>query len=182
MSEVRLSRLQESDAISLFSLVNANRSRLSKFWWEKTTLSQEDSAQYIKYAENDELVDQPISVTRGIFLHEDLIGVGAIHTINWQVGRIAALGYWIGERYDGQGHGTGTVRALTKIAFDELMLEGLTINPRVSNVASRRIAEKNGFELVGIDNETSWQLNIDEVAPEVAHYRLARENYEQLYT
>lgn len=179
MTETDLWPLEETDASRLFTLVDRNRSRLHKFWWERGTRSAIDSRHFIVQAQNDEVgFDQPRSLSRGIFAASELIGVGAIHSIDWDLGR-AALGYWIDEDHDGKGHATKTVRALSRIAFEELMLEELTISPRAANIGSRRVAEKNGFKLERVDFEPAWQLDSEDETPEVAHYLLTRDDFEQ---
>ena len=172
MSKIDLWPLEETDATGLFTLIDANRSRLHKFWWEQGTRSAMDSRRFIIHAQEEEVGEaRPTGLTRGIFAAgSELIGVAGIHSIEWGLGR-AALGYWVGEEYDGQGYATEAVHGLARIAFTELMLHEVTISPRAANLASRRVAEKNGFELKSVDHEPAWQLDGEE-APEVAHYRL----------
>lgn len=172
-----LLNIEESDARELYDLVNRNRGRLKKFWWEATTLSPLDSRRFIVQSRHEEAKVAPEYITRGIFVRAaELIGVASIHSINWEEKR-AALGYWIDEAEDGNGYATEAVRSLSKIAFTRLMLNEITISPRESNVASRHVAERNRFELERIDREPEWQLAEDEDAPLVAHYVLSAEQF-----
>ncbi|HEY8448029.1 MAG TPA: GNAT family protein [Thermomicrobiales bacterium] len=65
---------------------------------------------------------------------------------------IGSIGYTVGEAYRGKGYATAAVAALLPIAFDpkRLNLERLEILAAVDNIASRRVAEQNGFQLEGI--------------------------------
>lgn len=177
MSELNVFPLDETDASQLFGLVNQNRARLKKFWWEATTRSPLDSRRFIVDAERQERRGyRPESISRGIFADDRLIGVGGIHSIEWNLGR-AALGYWLDEAEDGKGYATEAVHQLGAIAFTELKLKEVTISPRESNVASRRVAEKNGFLLDRIDSDPEWQLGDGEEAPRVAHYVLSVDHF-----
>ncbi len=174
MSELSLLYLEESDASELYELVDRNRGRLKKFWWEDTTRSPLDSRRFIVQSRQQEMSGaHPNSVTRGIHVRSAvLIGIASIHSINWEDKR-AALGYWIDEAEDGKGYATEAVQRLSKIAFTRLMLNEITISPRQSNIASRRVAEKNGFILDRIDSDPEWQLSDGERPPRVAHYTLS---------
>ena len=59
------------------------------------------------------------------------------------------IGLWIGEPFHGKGYGTHAVRELTRYAFEQLKMEKLEASVFVGNTASRRIFEKNGFQLEG---------------------------------
>ncbi|GIW03829.1 MAG: hypothetical protein KatS3mg059_0449 [Thermomicrobiales bacterium] len=65
---------------------------------------------------------------------------------------IGSIGYTVGEAYRGRGYATAAVAAVLPIAFDpeRLALERLEILAAVDNLASRRVAERNGFRLEGI--------------------------------
>ena len=61
----------------------------------------------------------------------------------------ATMGLWIGLAFHGQGYGTDAVRQIVQLAFGEMKLERLEARIYVGNGASRRIFEKNGFQLEG---------------------------------
>lgn len=65
---------------------------------------------------------------------------------------IGNIGYTVGEAFRGRGYATAAVAAVLPIAFDPklLGLERLEILAAVDNLASRRVAERNGFRLEGI--------------------------------
>jgi ribosomal-protein-alanine N-acetyltransferase len=58
-------------------------------------------------------------------------------------------GLWIGEPYHGKGFGTQVVREMMRIAFEQLGMKKLEASVYAGNVPSRRIFEKNGFQLEG---------------------------------
>jgi RimJ/RimL family protein N-acetyltransferase len=60
--------------------------------------------------------------------------------------RVANVGLWIGEPYQGRGYGTQVVAGLVDYGFGELGLEKIEADIFVGNWASRRVFEKNGFQ------------------------------------
>lgn len=63
--------------------------------------------------------------------------------------RAFEIGYWIRTADAGNGLMTEAVRALTRYAFERLDAVRVLIRADVHNRASRRVAEKAGFELEG---------------------------------
>jgi RimJ/RimL family protein N-acetyltransferase len=59
------------------------------------------------------------------------------------------IGYWIGEPYWGRGYATEAVRAVIDHLFGVTGLDALAAGCRVTNLASRRVIEKCGFQWTG---------------------------------
>jgi RimJ/RimL family protein N-acetyltransferase len=59
------------------------------------------------------------------------------------------IGYWIGEPYWNRGYATEAVRAVIDHLFSVSDLDSLTAGCRVTNLASRRVIEKCGFQWTG---------------------------------
>ena len=59
------------------------------------------------------------------------------------------IGYWIGEPYWGRGYATEAVRAVIDHLFSVTELDSLSAGCRVTNLASRRVIEKCGFQWTG---------------------------------
>jgi len=59
------------------------------------------------------------------------------------------IGYWIGEPYWGRGYATEAVRAVIDHLFSVTELDALSAGCRVTNLASRRVIEKCGFQWTG---------------------------------
>jgi len=59
------------------------------------------------------------------------------------------IGYWIGEPYWGRGYATEAVRAVIDHVFSVTDLDALSAGCRVTNLASRRVIEKCGFQWTG---------------------------------
>lgn len=158
--------MTEQDAPRLFSLVDANRATLRKFWWEVKTQSPADSLAYIREIHDIEQKDH--IPTRGVCVDDLLIGVTGLHTLVRER-RSAAVGYWIDREHAGRGYAQAALKLLADTAFDDFSLRELTICTRAENEASRAIATRAGFRLTGIDTLPTWQ---ESELVEVAHYSL----------
>ncbi|MFA5754038.1 MAG: GNAT family protein [Patescibacteria group bacterium] len=62
----------------------------------------------------------------------------------------AEIGYWLGAAYWGQGIMSEVVKNIKSFAFKTLKLKRLWAGCFTINPASRRVLEKNGFELEGV--------------------------------
>ena len=78
----------------------------------------------------------------------DFAGVIAIRDINWESG-VCDLGYLIAEKYHNQGIATRAVALILEKAFEQANLRKIKATTAVSNVASYRVLQKNGFSLEG---------------------------------
>lgn len=87
-----------------------------------------------------------------IFVESEISGTLDLHDIN-QVFKKAEIGYWLKADLNGQGIMTKAVIALCDFAFNQLGLNKLSISADVDNVGSNKVAEKAGFEFVGVDKQ-----------------------------
>jgi RimJ/RimL family protein N-acetyltransferase len=78
-----------------------------------------------------------------------LLAVTGLHRMEWAVPK-ADVGYWCRTSAARQGVVSEAVDALVRVAFDTLRMERLEIITDERNVASRRVAERCGFEFEGI--------------------------------
>jgi RimJ/RimL family protein N-acetyltransferase len=98
------------------------------------------------------------------------VGKGGLHTIDWSVPKLE-VGYWIRTTCAGQGYATEATLALVQFAQAHLGARRLEITSDARNVASRRVAEKSGFELEGI-RRRSRRDNAGELADSCMYARL----------
>ena len=80
---------------------------------------------------------------------QSLVGAITLSNVRRGVAETGTLGYWIGQRFAGQGFGTAAVAAMVGHAFDELNLHRVEAACVPANIASRRVLEKTGFTLEG---------------------------------
>lgn len=72
-----------------------------------------------------------------------------LHDIDWQ-GRQCDTGYWVRKSAQGRGFATEAANALVRYAFGALGMRRIGLTHSRGNEASRRIAEKLGFALEGV--------------------------------
>ncbi|MBC7463561.1 MAG: GNAT family N-acetyltransferase [Actinobacteria bacterium] len=89
------------------------------------------------------------SFNLAIWHKNDLVGQITLGGVVFGALRGAHIGYWIDQNSANQGITTHAVTVITKFAFDELNLHRIEINLRPENAASRRVAEKAGYQLEG---------------------------------
>ena len=84
----------------------------------------------------------------GIFSENSLIGICSFNVIN-EITKSAEIGYWVSQKYVGQGIITSAISELIGYAKASLNLQSLSISAAVHNVKSRRVAERLNFEYLG---------------------------------
>lgn len=91
-----------------------------------------------------------LGFTFGLFAGDTFVGVGSIVPQQDVYRNNGEIGYWIGERYWGNGYGTEAVKLLTHFAFRELQLLRVFASVFSGNKASMRILEKANYSLEAI--------------------------------
>lgn len=85
------------------------------------------------------------------------------------------LGYWIGRPYWGQGYATEAAMGVINHAFGEGNEARLLAGCRITNVGSRRVLEKCGFEYLGFGKAYCRALGedvpLDQFALSRPHFR-----------
>ncbi len=72
-----------------------------------------------------------------------------LHDIDWQA-RQCDTGYWVRKSAQGRGLATETANAMLRYAFGALGMQRVGLTHSIGNEPSRRIAQKLGFALEGI--------------------------------
>ena len=99
-----------------------------------------------------------VAIAYFIFEHEAglkheagrLVGGITLANIRYGVSRSAQIGYWMGERYAGQGYMQDALRALLAHAFDTMRLHRIEAACIPGNSRSIRVLEKAGFTREGL--------------------------------
>lgn len=111
-----------------------------------------------------------------IFLLDTGVLVGGLTFSNVRrgVAQATSLGYWMGERFAGQGLMTDAVRAAVPFAFEALRLHRIEAACLPHNAASIRLLEKVGFRREGYARKF---LCIDGAWQDHVLYALVREDW-----
>ncbi|MCK0473693.1 GNAT family N-acetyltransferase [Halalkalibacter sp. APA_J-10(15)] len=89
---------------------------------------------------------------RYLIFHKEsngFIGVTSFEGVNWDIPK-CQIGYWINTKYGGNGYMLEAVRGLTELGLNQIKFKRIEIRCESTNLKSRAIPEKLGFELEGI--------------------------------
>jgi [ribosomal protein S5]-alanine N-acetyltransferase len=106
---------------------------------------------------------------------ESLVGGITLSNIRRRAAQYVTLGYWMGQEYVGRGLMTEAVGVVVPFAFDTLGLHRIHAAFLPTNIASRRVLEKNGFREEGYAEN---YLQIDGKWCDHVLFGLTRERYD----
>ncbi len=167
--DLSLTTLELRHAEELFRLTDCNRVYLRRWLpWVDTIRIVEDTRGFIRAIlaqarENNGFQAVIVSRCR-------VAGVVGHHQVDWR-NRTTALGYWVGEEFQGHGLVTAACRRLVAHSFDVMGLHRVEIRCAVENHRSRAIPERLGFRLEGRFREAEWLY--DHWVDHVVYARLA---------
>jgi ribosomal-protein-serine acetyltransferase len=170
--ELVLRTIAESDAPSIFALIDANREHLAPWMpWAHTTRSPDDTLAFIRDVSARDAEGRGFAL---VIEAEDvpvgLIGLDPIDPAN----ESASIGYWLAANAQGRGIMTRAVEAVLAHAFEDLDLNRVCLHAAVDNERSRAVAERVGFEQEGLLREA--EKNQD-VFLDIAAYAMLRIDY-----
>lgn len=95
-----------------------------------------------------------------IEINDEAVGSIGLHKIH---DRKAEVGYWLAEKYWGQGIMSESLKIITKYGFDKLKLVRIFAHVYCYNPASKRVLEKAGFDVEGLLKKDAYKngKNID---------------------
>jgi ribosomal-protein-serine acetyltransferase len=150
----RLAMIERRDAEPVYTLVDQCRSYLREWLpWVDHSRSVEDTRAYIETALKQHASDEGFQCV--IRYDGEIAGMIGFRRLDW-ANRIAEIGYWLGEEYQGRGIMTACCRALVDFAFREYGLNRVEIHVATGNVKSRAIPERLGFTCEGVLRDLEW--------------------------
>lgn len=152
--ETELRLLEEEHTETLFALTDENREYLREWLvWVDNIESVSDTRRYIRSAVQQFNDDKGFQA--GIWFRGHLAGIIGYQNLDW-LNRSAAVGYWVGAAFQGNGLATNACGALVDWAFREWRLNRVEIRCAVENYRSRAIPERLGFTQEGIAHQAEW--------------------------
>lgn len=135
-------------AEELFKLTDRNRDFLKQWLpWLDTVKESSDTRKFLEHQLLRFQRQEALHIT--IFERNKIAGVVGFNTID-KDNNIGHLGYWLGEKYNGKGIMTKSVRDLIQVGFDYYALQRIDVRCAVKNNRSRAIPERLGFQQEGI--------------------------------
>lgn len=164
---IYLGILEPHHADELYHLIDLNRVRLAQWLpWVDATQSPEDSEAFIR--DSLEKLAKDVSVVAGIRVSGRIAGVIGLDAID-SVNRFCAIGYWIGEEWEGHGVVTKSCARLLDYGFNDRGLHRIEILCDPENQRSRAIPERLGFRNEGTLRE---RQRIDEQFTDLVMYSI----------
>ena len=157
-TDLQLRVPMESDAATLFNLVEENRTYLREWlpWLDETT-SVRDEVNFIQ-----EQTAKHQTADGSLFIIESL-NVGIIGTLSVnQVdhGNLTAwIGYWLDQSHTGRGIMTRAVGALVDVLLVSCGFNRVVIETGVDNLASSAIPLRLGFRQEGRSVQRQWMYD-----------------------
>ncbi|PFG06339.1 GNAT family protein [Bacillus sp. es.034] len=112
------------------------------------------------------------SLTTAIVYENEIVGVAGFNELDWS-NKVAYIGYWLGEGYQGKGIMTTVAKGLTSYAFDYYKMNKVEITAAEFNKRSRSIPERLGFVEEGKLRQREWLY--DHYVDHVVYGMLAEE-------
>ena len=152
---VSIKLLEERHAPEVFAVVDRERAYLREWLpWVDVTTEVEVTSNFIRtslqqFASND-------GFAAGIWRGGEFIGGIGTHKIDWLYRKVE-IGYWIAQRFQGQGIITDACRAVIGHAFSEWKLNRVEIHCAAGNEKSCAIPKRLGFQFEGVQREAQLQ-------------------------
>lgn len=150
-NQLRLRQIDLSDAREMFDTIERDRDYLRKWLpFVDWTRSVGDSELFINSLRSRTLNPSDLVFTiryEGKFA--GLIGFKNTDKVN----RKSELGYWLSESFQKKGIMTLSVKALVDYAFVQLGINRIQIRCATGNTPSKRIPQRLGFTLEGIERD-----------------------------
>ena len=131
-----------NDIDSLFE--HANNAEIARFMTDSFPhpYSKEAGMRFIEFATKD----NPIHIF-AIDINGKAVGGIGIHPQSDIMRMNAELGYWLGEKYWGNGILPRAIPQIIKFAFETYDISRIYARPFGNNIRSQRVLEKCGFNL-----------------------------------
>ncbi len=135
-------------ATSLLELIRGNRQHLKKWFpWVDYMQTVNDCNEYINSCKKQ--LEEGTDYSYVIFMNSKMIGRIGVHFIDLQ-NKHGAIGYWLGQEYQGQGIITRACKTLLRLGFNKLQLNRIEIKCGVGNDKSAAIPKRLGFCKEGV--------------------------------
>lgn len=146
-TKIDLRLLEESDAPSLFAIIDANRQYLRQWLpWVDANQEIKHSAAFIQTTQLQ--FNQGLGLNGAIFYDNKLVGMCGFHNID-QANHTVTIGYWLHPDYQGREIVTQCVKYLIEYAFTKLGLNSIRCGHARNNHQSRSVIERCGFTYEG---------------------------------
>ena len=165
-----LKRIEMSDAADIFQTIDSQRKYLGKWLpFVKFTNNVADTEQFV-----NSIQDVPIEDREYVFVirfdnhFAGIIGFKSTDRDN----KKTEIGYWLSKHYQKKGIITLSLKRLIQFAWEEMGMNRIQIRCATGNIPSKRIPQRMGFRLEGIERD--GELLSGDVFTDLEVYSLLR--------
>ena len=149
---ILLRELKLDDMPLLNSLMNDPSICDNVVGWSKP-VTMEEQVSWFKNLNNDNTIRYAICDKKKIDI---IIGTIVISRIDWK-NRSCSIDIKISNKKQGRGYGKNAIFLVEKYIFNELNMNRIAINILETNYSSRRVFEKCGFMIEGIQKQAIYK-------------------------
>lgn len=169
--DIVLYPLSVDDIFKIFNTLNNEREYMREWLpFVDATKEVEDTGNYVRYVL--QTADQQFT----IYYKDQFVGLIGFKDTDTD-NKKTEIGYWLSQYAQGRGIMIQSVAKLIEQAFGELNMNRIQIKVAVGNDKSRRIPEKLGFQMEGIERD--GELLVDNAFTDIAVYSLLRKEYKK---
>lgn len=149
--KILLRELCLSDVHDIFQTIHSQRDYLGKWLpFVALTQSEEDTQKFVQSIVNATPSKKDLVFV--ILYHDVFAGLIGFRDTD-QVNLKTEIGYWLSEDLQKKGIVTEAVKAVCHYAFNRLKINRIKIRCATGNLPSKRIPQRLGFHLEGIERE-----------------------------
>lgn len=152
--DTKLELINQDHADELFDLIEDNREYLKEWLpWLDNNRYLQNTIDYIKISQFQYERNETVQF---VLLHKgEIVGAVGYHRIDW-MNRSTSIGYWIGEKYQGNGLITKSCSSVLDYSFGKMGLHRIEIRCATENLKSQAIPERLGFKKEGLIRQAEW--------------------------
>lgn len=167
--DIALYPLSVDDIFKIFNTLNDEREYMREWLpFVDTTQAVEDTANFVNHVLQTE--DKQFT----IYYQDKFVGLVGFKDTD-KANKKTEIGYWLSQFAQGKGIMMKSVFRLLELAFAEMDINRIQIKVAVDNHKSRRIPERLGFQLEGVERE--GELLVDGVFTNIAVYSLLKKEF-----
>lgn len=169
--DVVLYPLSVDDIFKIFNTLDQEREYMREWLpFVDTTRGVEDTGNFVKHV----LESEDLQFT--ICYKDQFVGLIGFKDTD-KDNKKTEIGYWLSQYAQGKGIMSKSVFKLLEYAFNDLSMNRVQIKVAVGNHKSRRIPERLGFQLEGIERD--GELLVDGIFTDIAVYSLLKREFQK---
>lgn len=121
--------------------------------WAKENPSINDTEEFVRQSAANWILKRNEEPYLPLFIFNKItnqfIGSTGYHHLDWEVPCVE-IGYWLRNSCAGTGYMTEAVNAITRYAFNQMMVKRIGVTCDINNIRSKKVIERLGFVLEGV--------------------------------